>query len=124
MDFSNGSHVVCNWFPEHGYHLVVDEDQERFSALSPAGKVFRCLGSSGDWISIRYGADQYRVSHEVLKPVPSPSFEVGQDVIVKGKPAVVLHIGWHFKDGAPIYLLEIEGKRSSRRYSEGELTSG
>ena len=122
MDTSNCSHVVCNWFPEHGAHLVADDDRERFAALSPAGKVFRYLGADAGWILIQYGADKYRVSAEVLKPVSPLAFEVGQHVMAKGKPAVVLHVGWHFKEAAPIYLLEVEGKRSSRRYSEGELT--
>lgn len=119
--FSAKSFGVCNWFPEHGQHLVADADRVAFAALNPAGKVFQCVGAEGDWLIVRYGANTYRVSSDVLKPVHAPAFDVGQTVTAKDKSGVVADVTWHFKEATPIYFLEFDGKRSSRRYSEAEL---
>ncbi|MFM7202494.1 MAG: DUF6960 family protein [Myxococcota bacterium] len=112
---------VCNWFPEHGNHLVFDADLVTFAALRPAGKVFQYVGVEGMWRIVRYGTNTYRVSPDILKPVTAPLFEVGQPVATKDKAGVVADVTWHFKEMAPIYFVEFLGKRSSRRYSEAEL---
>lgn len=119
--FSAKSFGVCNWFPEHGQHLVVDADREAFIALNPAGKIFQHVGAEGEWLVVRYGANTYRVNPDVLRPVPAPAFDVGQAVTARDRPGVVADVTWHFKEEAPIYFLQIDGKRSSRRYSEAEL---
>ena len=115
--------AVCNWFPEHGAHLVADGDRSAFAAMNPAGKVFQCVGTDDEWLVTRYGDDTYRVKPDVMKLVPAPAFEIGQAVSAKGAPGVVSDITWHFKDAVPIYFLTFEGKRSSRRYSETELVA-
>jgi hypothetical protein len=112
---------VCDWFPEHGEHLVVDADRLAFAALNPAGKIFQCIGMEGEWLVVRYGTNVYRVNPGVLKPVPPPVFDVGQTVTSKDRSGVVADVTWHFKEAAPIYFLQFDGKRSSRRYSEQEL---
>lgn len=112
---------VCNWFPEHGGHLVAPHDLEGFTALRPNGKVFQCLGDESGFLVVRYGDRLFHVSQEVVKSVPSPEYRIGQTVITKGKYGVVVDIEWHFKDSVPIYFLTFEGKRSSRRYFENEL---
>lgn len=119
--FSARSFGVCNWFPEHGKHLVADVDRSAFAALSPAGKVFQRVGVEGEWLIVRYGANTYRVNPSVLKLVPAPAFDVGQPVLARDRSGVVADVTWHFKEVAPIYFLEFDGKRSSRRYSEEEL---
>jgi len=123
MTIEVGGFGVCNWFPEHGEHLVLDSDRAAFAALIPAGMLFRRVGSEGDWITIKYGDNIYRVNPSVLKTVSAPAFEVGQNVVAKGKEAKIIYLGWHFKDARPIYLVEFDGKRSSRRYSEQEISA-
>lgn len=115
------SFYVCNWYPEHGPHLVAGADLVAFSAFRPAGRVFQSLGTEDEWSVVRYGADTCRVDASVLKPIPAPAFGVGDVVSASGKLGVVADVFWHFKDAAPIYFLEFGGKRSSRRYSENEL---
>ncbi|WP_418124641.1 DUF6960 family protein [Variovorax sp. 160MFSha2.1] len=115
-------YVVCNWFPEHGDHLIAETDRSRFAALSPAGKVFRCIDRKGEWLFLQYAGDEiYRVNQEACKPVLPPVFHIGQRVKASEKQGIVVHIGWHFKNEAPIYLLEFAGKRSSRRYLDQDL---
>jgi len=113
--------AVCNWFTDHGAHLVADTDGDAFAALNPAGKVFQCVGEEGGWLVVRYGANTYRVNPEIMKLIPAPIFQIGQIVSTNGKCATVAEITWHHKDAAPIYFLDFGKKRSSRRYSEAEL---
>lgn len=120
---SEKSFGVCNWFPEHGSHLVASVDLAAFTALDPAGKVFECIGEEGPWLVVRYGVHTYRLNPDILNPVPAPAFSVGQPVVSKDRSGVVADVTWHFKEMAPIYFLEFGGKRSSRRYSELDLES-
>jgi len=115
------SYGVCNWFPEHGVQLVAQEDIDAFTKLSPAGKVFYCMGIQGKWLILQYGTNTYRVSSDVFRPVAAPAFKVGQPVIAGEKTGIIEHVTWHFKNEVPIYLLAFGGKLSSRRYAEEEL---
>lgn len=123
MESCVDSYGVCNWYPEHGEHLVAESDRAAFAALAPAGKVFHCVGMDGPWLLLKYGADIYRASTDVFKKVSAPAFEVGQHVIAKGKVGTIAHISWHFKDESPIYFLAFDGRQSSRRYAEAELAA-
>lgn len=114
---------VCNWYPEHGDYLVYEKDREAFMDLAPAGKVFHCVGRDGPWLLLKYGENFYRASAEMLEKVRAPAFEVGQRVMAKGKCGVIVCMMWHFKNVAPVYLLAFDGKKSSRRYVETELTA-
>lgn len=115
------SYGVCNWFPEHGEQFVAPESMDAFKKLSPAGKVFYCIEIQDKWLVLQYGANTYRVSADVFKPIAAPAFKVGQHVIAREKAGIIEHIMWHFKNEAPIYLLAFSGKLSSRRYAEVEL---
>jgi len=115
------SYGVCNWFPEHGAKLVAPEDVDAFTGLSPAGKVFYCIGIQGEWLVLQCGTNTYRVRPDVFRPVATPAFEVGQRVVASEKLGIIEHVKWHFKNEVPIYLLTFGGKLSSRRYAEAEL---
>ncbi|EPB6201482.1 hypothetical protein ACRQ2P_001053, partial [Escherichia coli] len=56
--------------------------------------------------------------------VPDLKFYIGQSVWVKTKNSVgtIIDVFWHFKNEMPVYFINFEGKRSSRRYSESELS--
>jgi hypothetical protein len=121
MDAEINSYRVCNWFPEHGLHFIDESDRASFAALSPAGKVFRCVVMDGDWLLLEYGVNTYRANIDVFKKVSAPAFRIGQRVLVNGRRSTVALVTWHFKNEAPIYLLAFDGKQSSRRYGEAEL---
>jgi hypothetical protein len=122
MNVYVNSYGVCNWFPEHGAQLVAPESIDAFTSLSPAGKVFYCTGIQDKWLVLQYGANIYCVSSDVFRPVATPAFKIGQQVIVGEKAGIIEHVMWHFKNEVPIYLLTFSGKLSSRRYAEAELS--
>lgn len=118
-----GSHAVCTWFPEHGAELIAADDLDAFAALAPAGKIFTCVGSDGPWLLVKYGDASFRASPEVFAKVATPAFALGQRVKAGVAFGEVSHLGWHFRDEAPIYLLSFGGEQASRRYTEAELTA-
>jgi hypothetical protein len=114
---------VCTWYPDHGNHLIADNDRDRFAAISPAGKVFQITHSDGEWLRVSYGEESFVAHQSIFSSVSAPAFSKGQEVFAKGESALIEDIGWHFKDSAPLYFLSFSGKRSSRRYNETELSS-
>jgi hypothetical protein len=121
MHAGTGKFGVCVWFPEHGKDLIAPQDLERFTALRPNGKVFEYIESSGDFSTLAYGEQIFHVSPAILKPIKPPKFQIGDQIKTKDKLGSISDIEWHFKDGAPIYYLSFDGKRSSRRYMQEEI---
>lgn len=117
--------VASKWFPQHGSHLVAEEDLESFTKLMPADKVFEYLGENQGWAVLRYGGKVYRVNPTTFNPVTAPKFEVGQSVkaISKDQLAKILYVAWHYKNATHVYGLAFDGKKSSRRYLESEIES-
>ncbi|GMA14388.1 hypothetical protein E5F05_01930 (plasmid) [Deinococcus metallilatus] len=109
------------WFVEHGLEKIHPEDIEDFSKLLPYGKVFELISNDGDYITIAYGSKRYRVRPDLWKPVEGVGYHVGEQVLVNGRKGVIEEIGWHFNRKSPFFLLSIEGKRKSKRYSGDEL---
>ena len=103
MTINDQAFGVCNWFPEHGEHLVAPHDLADFSALRPNGKLFQCVGEESGYTVLSYGGKRFHVSQDVFKAVPAPRYRVGQSVRASQKQGVVADIEWHFKDSVPIY---------------------
>lgn len=40
---------ICNWYPEHGSHLVSPDHFLEFINLKPAGKIFKCISIDDKW---------------------------------------------------------------------------
>jgi len=121
MTINDQAFGVCNWFPEHGEHLVFPNDLADFIALRPNGKLFQCVGKEFGYLVLSYGERRFHVGQDVFKAAPAPRYRVGQSVKTSQKQGVVADIEWHFKDSVPIYYVAFSGKRSSRRYLEHEL---
>ena len=66
------------------------------------------------------------VKTDLFKPVRDIRFMVGDSVEIvssTGKIGTILNIGWHHKNNEPIYYyLSFNVIKSSRRYSEDELS--
>ncbi len=71
---------VYGWFPEKGTALVHSADLERFIAARPTGRVFGYARRDDGWISLSAGDDTFRVRDDLLKPVPPPTFWMGDAV--------------------------------------------
>jgi hypothetical protein len=125
MSKNIGTWGLYQWFPEYGEHLIFSNNLERFKALLPNGKVFYCINEDKDFLTLQYNEDVYYVKTTLYKKVPIPLFSFGKQVQVTNHPDrvnIVRGIEWHFKQNAVIYYLEIDGKLSSKRYWEQELT--
>jgi hypothetical protein len=114
--------AVCVWRPEHGLDLVDPSCTGSFSSMEPAGKVFNFSKEASGWLILIYGDKTYRVKEKAIREVPALEFDVNQQVMVGDRIAVIGDIFWHFKDERPFYFLIFDGKRSSRRYLDDEIT--
>jgi len=126
MSRCEGTFGLYPWFLEHGTEMIHPSDYHHFSILKPYGKVFQCVGESERYLVLRYGLAQYRVKPDLYQPIPKPPFVIGEPVRVKDDPnliGVVCDINWHHQKSSPIFFLEINGKRRSRRFFQDELES-
>ena len=114
---------TCCWHPDQGLSLICQYDRDKFPLLTIA--VFQCIKADQDWLTVQYGSDVYRVKPEIFKLVTAPKFLVGENVFVSAKNKIgqVYSLTWHFKGCHHIYLISFNGKRSSRRYMEVELSA-
>jgi hypothetical protein len=125
MSNFDGTWGLYQWFPEHGEHLISSNDIERFKALLPNSKVFHCIAEDKDFLTLQYNEDMYHVKPALYKKLSIPSFSFGNQVRVINHPervGIVRGIKWHFKQNAVIYYLDINGKFSSQRFWEQELS--
>lgn len=104
-------------------NMIDAEDREEFFALKPNGKVFQCVSMSDGMIKLKYGKKEFRVNPKLYKVVNEPQYKLGEivEIIEKSSIGQIIDVEWHIKDNAPLYFLEIEGKRSGRRYKEYEV---
>lgn len=112
------------WFPDRDRHTVHPDDLERFTALSPYGKIFRQDGEVDGYLVLAYGPERFRVLPGLFQRLDVAPIEIGTAVSVKGaaeRVGVVSDINWHTKDNRPFYVLRFGDKRHSRRYWAEEL---
>jgi hypothetical protein len=128
MSLEAGQWCLYQWFDEHGASCIHPDDFNDFKDLKPNGKLFRCLGTDEDFVIVERAGRSYRVKPSLAKAIPSPAFTYGDAVRVTSggeeRRGIVRELMWHFQRNEPYFLLEIEGKTSSRRYWTSELHSG
>ena len=93
---------------------MVDSDcREDFFALQPNGKVFQCISTNDEMITLKYGEKIFRVNPKFYKRVEEPLYKVGDkiEIIEKSLVGHILDVNWHIKDDAPFYLVEVNGKK-------------
>lgn len=103
---------------------MVDPDcREEFFALQPNGKVFHCISATEEKIALKYGEKVFHVNPGLYKIVSEPLYKVGDKVEIIEKLSVgrVTDVNWHIKDNAPFYFVEVDGKKSGKRYKNCDL---
>jgi hypothetical protein len=98
---------TCHWFPADDPHLVHQDDLVAFADLIPNGRVFECLGVSGEYLLLGYGKEQFRVHPRLYQPVPPPTYRIGDQVTAADEVAVICDLHWHFRNGAVIYYVNL-----------------
>jgi len=106
-----------------GNGLVHPDDLDKVRKLTPGLRVFYCHSSQGNFLTLQYGNETYRVKPDNFTIVPSPSHSFGDTVKImrssgKTQDAIVEHIIWHSKKNTHYYLMAVEGKLLSRWFFE------
>lgn len=119
MNFRWGTYP---WFIEQGIDLIHPDDFEAFKLEANSSKVFECIGE-GDYITLKYNNNYYRVKDKLFKPVPAPLYNFGEIVKIKKKEeeAVIADIMWHYGKQQHYYFVSVRNKKKSRRYLETEF---
>ena len=103
--------------------MVNFDCREDFFSLQPNGKVFQCISSDGEMIILKYGEKIFEVNSKFYKRVREPLYKVGDkvDIIEKSLLGKIIDVNWHIKDDVPFYLVEVDGKKSGKRYKDCDL---
>jgi hypothetical protein len=108
------------WFEEHGREEIHPDDYDAVKALWPYCKVLQCVGNEDDYLRLRYGDLIVRVKPSLFSPVQSPAHDFGDPIrVIKSGEITsgnICGIFWHFKEGRPMYLIAVAGKRLKKRY--------
>lgn len=111
------------WFEEFGVELIHPDDIEAFRKEVRYGrKVFLCV-EEGEYMTLKYNNNYYRVKEKLFTPKPTPKFDFGQIVRIKSSNAEVkiADIMWHGNKQEHYYHVLAGNKKKSRRYFESEL---
>lgn len=119
---------LYSWTPEHGDKYIAQSNLDRFKKIHPLGKVFRCIGITGDYLRLKYGEDIFSVKPDLFKEIPDPGHFVGECVLVntgssKGNEAKIISMDWHHQRSDVMYTLEVDGKKKSNRYWKEDICS-
>ncbi len=103
--------------------MVASDCREEFFALQPNGKVFQCISSHKEMITLKYGEKIFRVNAKLYKRVKEPLYKVGDkvEIIEKSLIGQIVDVNWHIKDNAPFYFVEVDRKKSGKRYRDCDL---
>jgi len=122
---SIGTWGLYGWTREAGSSLIHPDDIDRFSKFAATSAVFRVAGTIDKWLVLEYGSDRFRVAPGLFKPVHGPKRSVGDVVTVAtggcSRAARIVEIRWHYERNRAYYLLEFDGRRSSRWYWDEDL---
>ena len=118
--------TLFRWLPTND--MDADVHPESLAALSAAwslARIYRVAGRDDGYVTLAAGPLVVRVrpSH-LLRPVRAPRFDYGAAVtttITSRHAGTVVEIAWHDKRAEPMFFIEVDGKRRSRRYFEDEL---
>jgi hypothetical protein len=122
MSGTSNSAAIIFWSAETDPTFAAPGDAEQLVAMNLFQRIVRVATSHDGWADIRFGDKRFLVRESCLRRVEGVTFDVGDTVLAKGSVHVVRDIVWHFRDGIPLYFLERNGKKLSKRYLEHELT--
>ena len=103
--------------------LVDDECREAFYSIKPHGKVFHCTNVNGEMLTVEYGEKRFKVNSKLYQLAEEPKFKVGDlvEIIEKNIGGRIEDVFWHIKNAEPYYILEVQGRKSSRWYTDRDL---
>jgi hypothetical protein len=73
-------HALYPWFKERDEGFVHPDDFQRFVQFDPYGHMFAVKPGDQGYIELWYGKQVFRVKPGLLRPVPDPAFNIGQQV--------------------------------------------
>ena len=82
--------------------MVSLDCREDFFLLQPNGKVFQCISSDREMITLKYGERIFKVNSKLYKRVREPLYKVGNEVeiIEKSLLCKIIDLNRHLKDDA------------------------
>ena len=103
--------------------MVASACREEFFALQPNGKVFQCISFHEGMITLKYGEKMFQVNAKLYKRVKEPHYKVGDkvEIIERSLIGQIVDVNWHIKYDAPFYLVEVDRKKSGKRYRDCDL---
>lgn len=115
--------VIAPWFQGKNLEAVHVDDRELALSKPLAGPVFEVVGRDGRFAILDYDGGHLRVLAYALKPISKRVIRPGTKVsLADGRRGNVRYVGWHSKRDEPMYLLNLEGKKKSKRYWNSDLT--
>jgi hypothetical protein len=99
-------------------------DRERVSQFTFWGILLKCIDVTDDgYLKLQVAEKFYRVRSEFFHSVPTPKFEFGQRVrdTALDRIGTVIYIFWHEKRQHEYYILDINGRKSSKWCFPDEL---
>jgi hypothetical protein len=113
------------WFLEHGKDKIHPDDMDNFKKETNNCKVFECVEECSQFITLKYGENQYRVKNDLFNEVPTPGFTFGQTVRLTetpGQDAIITDIMWHYVNKEPYFLVKVDGKKKSKRFFKADFS--
>ncbi len=103
--------------------MIDSECRVEFFELRPNGKVFQCISTQDEKIILKYGEKAFQVNPRLYKIVKEPLYKVGEtvEIIEKSTVGQIVDVNWHIKNNAPFYFVEVDGKKSGKRYMDFDL---
>ena len=117
-------------FPWHDrpndYDDIHPEDICVLAGISFWQTVLHCIGQEDGYLVLQFGDIVFRGKPENFHVVPQIlKFNVNETVRVKNRDpemiGTIYNVHWHFDRAAPIYFLQVNGKKKSRWYFEDEM---
>ena len=112
---------VVQWTSETDERLAAPGEKSRLLEHRVNGRVALLVGADGSFQRVRIGDQEFRISAEKIAPAEGTKYAVGDELILDGKPTKVKEVVWHYAKNQPFYLLDIDGKKSSKRYFNDDL---
>jgi hypothetical protein len=116
------------WSPDiEPQDWIAPDDYDGFLSQHSLGTIYHCTGAEAPYIVLQANRhDRFRVNPQGFAPVPTTDHFVGDNVTIlsgskSGKSARIEAMGWHTNKQKIIYILSVNGKRSSRQYWEDEF---
>lgn len=126
---NNGCYIetygIYPWAWNANHDLIHPDDLDLMRDKMFSSRILRCIDQSDDYIALKFGAFIFRARPIGYHICPGVNFDVGETVKIRNQNSEIIEIvynnEWHSKRRLPMYFLQVNGKKKSRRYFEEEL---